>query len=181
MYKMKNIDIEKLMVVIMEQAQQSKLQAEQTAQHALAVYEQYKDMQEIKFEMRNLKGEMLDFRGEMLEFKDKMDNHIFLSPAESNEMSSQVDKKSVNFADYLNDIGYYPNAKDFGDIIRRVKISIRAMLRIKFKCQRWYMIRHKDYEDAMSYLESMNVRDFLNYRNRKVIKITNTQANKSVS
>ncbi|KAF6626972.1 ORF6C domain-containing protein [Paenibacillus sp. EKM208P] len=131
---------------------------DKTAQKVDAVYHKVKQFDD-KFDKFNEK---------MDKFEEKLDNHVFLSPAQCSEMSDLVRSISIKIADSLNSIGYYPDAKDFGDIVKRVKISIRAMIKAKFSAQRWYMIRFIDYDNAMVYLEGFGVEDFLRYRSRKV-------------
>lgn len=162
-----NNKVTSILDIISKQTEDLKTQIEITSNQTIVAYELHKNIEEHKKEMVMFQGKMNTFSEKMDKLEDKIDNYIFLSPPEMAYVSDLVREKAIKISDHLNYINFYPNAKDFGDIVKRVMIGLRSMLRAKFKVPRWYMIKHVDYDASMEYLSLLDTKDFLDYRNSR--------------
>lgn len=181
----KNININDLLDIVAKQQESIKKlqegtskQIEQNSNHILIMYENNKNMEEMKKNMLVFEDKMEKFDEKMERVEYKIDNRLTLDEAQMSEMTDAVRERAISFSEYLNDIGYYKNKNNFGEIVGAVKQGIRAMVKAKFGVNRWFKIREQDYEEAMTYLNNLKVDDFLRYR-RKKIKTTRLQRRKS--
>lgn len=145
-----------------EQNASIRKQAEINAASLVEFENMYYEVMNVKDEVKHIVAEVRQIKDDVNKVNEEIDNKVFITEAMADTLKELIRKKSTFVAKEV--YGYNLDWNGLSKAIGKVRPKFWALLKQHCDDARKYTtIKYKDYEKAVSFIESLSTQDFINY------------------